>query len=92
MQDEAIYAGLQRNVSENHAFLAQEWESGCIPVATDEAMESSASPDGTVLSFKSARFLPFTVQSVSDTIWRVAKTGLQSGSCKSVSLIQQLCS
>lgn len=85
-QDAAIFERLQHRISENQAKLAQKWKSGGIPVATCDGMDTFVGSDGTSMSCQSARFLPFEVKTIGDTVWRVAQTGFQSGSYKTVSL------
>lgn len=87
MQDAVIYEGLQKNIAENYARLEQEWEARGFPEVTNEAVDASVSSDGSVMSYKSARYLPFSVQAIRATIWRVAQTGLQTSSCKAVSSV-----
>lgn len=82
--DEAIFDKLRRNMSENHARLAPEWESGSIPFATNEALDVVADPNGNGLRFTSARMFPFKISTISDTLWRVARAGFQLNSFKTV--------
>lgn len=84
MQDAAVYERLQRNIAENYVLLAHEWEVTSFPEVTSEAVDASVSSDGGVMSYKSARYLPFNVEAINATIWRVAQTGLQTDSCKAV--------
>lgn len=84
-QDDAIFDMLRRNINENHALLAQEWENGCTPFATNEALDVSTNAEGNDVTFKSARIFPFNISTISDTLWRVARTGFQSNSFKTVS-------
>lgn len=80
--DKAIFTDLHRNISENYAHLAREWEYGSISEVSNEAMEASVSLDAT--SFRSVRYLPFDIWTISDTIWRLVQTGFVSGSLNTV--------
>lgn len=75
---------LQRNISKNYARLMQEWRHGCIPVAVEEAMDAIVSPDGNSMTYKTVRFMPFDVETVTDTAWRSGKTDFIGGTTRSV--------
>lgn len=89
-QDGPIFDMLRRNLSENYVRLAPDWENGSIPFATNEALDVSTNPDGNAIIFKSARLLPFSISRISDTLWRVAQTGFQADSFKTVSWMNRL--
>lgn len=83
--DGAIFEMLRRNINEDFAVLAQEWENNSIPFATSEALDVAVNPDGNIITFKAARLFPFKISTIGETLWRIAQSGFQHNSLKTVS-------
>lgn len=84
MQDKTVFDMLKESADANYQRLALEWEQGCMNMATDEVTKTTVSPDGTAMTYRSARLFPFDMAAISDTVWRITQTGVQSGSFKTV--------
>lgn len=69
MQDKTIFDMLKQIADANYTRLAHEWEQDCIDIATDEATDTTVSPDGTTMTYKCARLFPFDVSAISDNVW-----------------------
>lgn len=79
-----MFETLKQKISDDWTRLTQDWDQGRFSTGSTEAVDTTVSPDGRVLTHQSTRFFPFDIPTISATIWRVAQSSLQSGSHKTV--------
>lgn len=69
-----MYQLLDQAIRQKHGRVIQLWQQGYLPLLTEETVDTVVSLDGTNISGRIVRLMPFDLATVSETAWDTRQT------------------